>query len=368
MEPRRHHRQDQNKEINLKSEELSSRKLRSTAVKPKVNDAVLFNFDQVNEYLHRSKPISVINTTTANQSPYKYYGYNSSQLPNLPVRSPVVKIDRVLPRRPPKNDPLPDSTYEIFHRRMKRNEKQMSNEERIKNLWELDILQSHLEDLNQSHWFRALPAITSIKDIKDYEELERKRDLTIAEIERLLRKHEDWRKRLENFNNDVKSYIDYGDTESDPEYEIPIEKLRQHREWERRQKYGPIIKLNLNEKYCLIIDPLAAPKIIEIETQDTARRHLKSEKTMVINEPEDQEDEESDEYVDSDEYEKPVESYRRKRRRLSTEVKLEDLIDVSGIDFNTRGTKIFGTEFNDLPTFRNGYQLPTSLKNWLNRR
>ena len=38
---------------------------------------------------------------------------------------------------------------------MKKNEKQMSNEERIKNLWELDTLQSQLERLTQYDWIRV---------------------------------------------------------------------------------------------------------------------------------------------------------------------------------------------------------------------
>ena len=69
----------------------------------------------------------------------------------------------------------------------------MSNEERIKNLWELDTLQSQLERLTQYDWIRSLPDITVIKDMKDYDELERKKELTIKEIERLLQKHENWK-------------------------------------------------------------------------------------------------------------------------------------------------------------------------------
>ncbi|EMG47447.1 Subunit of the SAS acetyltransferase complex, putative [Candida maltosa Xu316] len=136
---------------------------------------------------------------------------------------------------------------------MKKNEKQMSNEERIKNLWELDTLQSQLENLNQYDWIRSLPNITKINDPKNYDELERKRELTISEIERLLRKHDNWRKRKEFFNNEVKEYSPFennefeNDDESDEEYDMPIETLRKRRQLERRKKYGPIIKVNLDE-------------------------------------------------------------------------------------------------------------------------
>lgn len=398
MEPRRHHHHQQ-EEDNLMQKNVqtkvspttttsssSSRKLRSTTVKPKVNNAALFDFDNVNEYLHKRKPILIASTTTSSQSPYKHFGYTSSQLPNLPVRSPVLEIERVLPRRPPKNDPLPDSNYEIFHRKMRRNEKQMTNEEKIKNLWELDTLQSHLEDLNQLHWFKALPNITSIKDVKDYQEMERKRDLTITEIERLLRKHDLWRRRQDIFNTDVKSHVDYGDDESDPEYEIPIQQLRQHREWERRQRIGPIVRLNLNDKYCLVIDPLAPPEIVDRNSQDSSMRNPRSqiykEEPEIVKETTNQHDaqvkeEEKEEerkeeeitsdFEDSEGFDEPIEERKQKRPRITSKVRLEDLEDVSEIDFKTVGTMLFGGEFDDLPTFRNGYQLPVSLKNWLNR-
>ncbi|RCK55935.1 hypothetical protein Cantr_06015 [Candida viswanathii] len=379
MEPHRHRRRRHQQEEEATSTngngESSSRKLRSTTAKPKASDAVLFDFDNVNEYLHNNKPI-VISTTNrkAGQSPYNHYGHNTSQLPKLPVRTGVSQTSRALPRKSAKTDPLPDSLYEIFHRKMRRNEKQMTNEERIKNLWELDTLQSHLEDLNQLHWFRALPAITSIKDVKDYDELERKRDLTISEIERLLRKHDIWRKRQELFNNDVKSYINYGNDESDPEYDIPIDQLRNHRQWERRQRYGPIVKLNLNGKYCLVIDPLAPPKIIEVEQEDAPCRSLRRDTQIERGEDvdttkeEEADDDEVDDYDDIEEVYEHIGTPKRKRPRYNGRVRLEDVDDVSGIDFETGESRFFGTEFVDLPTYKNGYQLPISLKNWINRR
>ncbi|KAL6450144.1 SAS4 Something about silencing protein 4 [Candida maltosa Xu316] len=297
----------------------ASRKLRSTSARPKETDKALFDFDNVNKYLYRNHPIK-FTTTTDHQQPYEYYGHASSDLPSLPLRSAVTETDRSFPRRPPPTDPLPDSLYDIFHRKMKKNEKQMSNEERIKNLWELDTLQSQLENLNQYDWIRSLPNITKINDPKNYDELERKRELTISEIERLLRKHDNWRKRKEFFNNEVKEYSPFENNE----YDMPIETLRKRRQLERRKKYGPIIKVNLDGKYCLVIDPLSLPRIIEIE--------------------------------------------RQRKAKASNSTRLESIDDVSIIDLQIKDNFVYGVNLEEIELKNDGFQLPLDMRRKLSKK
>lgn len=291
---------------------MESRKLRSTSLK--IETKALFDFDNVNEYLYNDKEIKV----GASGAEYNYYGGQTLELPK--VRSSVVTVERVLPRRP-KTDPLPDSTYEIFYRRMKKNEKQMSNEERIKNLWELDTLQSQLERLSQYDWIRSLPEITVIKDMKDYDELERKKQLTIKEIERLLQKHENWRKRKEFHSREMKEWCEGS---SDSEYDMPIEELRERRKLQNRQRYGPVIRLNLGNEYCLVIDPLSTPKIEKVEEKEPPKKR----KTIVT---------------------------------------LEDVDDASQIDIQTKDNILFGTNFEDIPTYRNGFQLPLHMRRMMHK-
>lgn len=296
----------------LFSSTMESRKLRSKSLK--VESKALFDFDNVNEYLYNDKEIAI----GGNGAVYQYYGCGIPELPKLKSNTKIV--ERQLPRRPPKEDPLPDTTYDIFYRRMKKNEKQMSNEERIKNLWELDTLQSQLERLTQYDWIRSLPDITVIKDMKDYDELERKKELTIKEIERLLQKHENWRKRKEVHSQEMKEW--YGG--SDSEYDVPIEELRERRKLEKRQRYGPVIRLNLGNDYCLVIDPLATPKIEKCEEPPKPKG-------------------------------KPI-------------IKLEDVEDISQIDIQTKDNILFGTNFEDIPTYRNGFQLPLHMRRMMHKQ
>ncbi|KAG2734550.1 hypothetical protein G9P44_002556 [Scheffersomyces stipitis] len=242
----------------------SERKLRSNDHLKKEPNQLLFNFENLSRLLYRNDPISVSSETD--------YGklFVSGADPGLPLPSAIskksdVQIRSELLPRSKKNiaDPLPDKCYDVFHRKMKKEEKVMTNEDRLRILSEVDNLQTQLALLNQYDWIRHLPGIAFINDPRDYEELEQKKLLTISEIERLIRKHENWRRRLDAITAAIKEFEIYGDDEKETdEYDVPIDVLKERRQAERRRLYGPRIKLRLNNLYSLIIDPILPPKIV----------------------------------------------------------------------------------------------------------
>ncbi|KAK6455322.1 something about silencing, SAS, complex subunit 4-domain-containing protein, partial [Scheffersomyces xylosifermentans] len=246
------------------------RKLRSKDSHRKEPSQTLFNFENLNRLIYRNQKITVSNSTS-----YKnLYVYNAdSQLPPSQAISKTsdIKIRKdIIPRKSRSkaaHDPLPDKAFDAFHRKMKKDEKVMTNEDKLRILSEVDNLQSQLKLLNQYDWIRHLPTIAYIKDPRDFTELEQKRALTIHEVERLIRKQEHWRKRLEIITASIKEFETYGDDEiEEDQYSLSMEALRARRQKERRQLYGPKIKLRLNNLYTLIIDPILPPKIVKNES------------------------------------------------------------------------------------------------------
>ena len=185
------------------SDKEQPRKLRSNDSSKVALNKNLFNFDDVNVYLYQNKPIQIGKPNDESQ----LYTYFKSDLetPTLKV-TPVKQVPRKLPKRRTKADPLPDSKYAIFHRKMKKEETQMLNEEKIKNLVEVDNLNTSLQLLNQYDWIRHLPSITKVNNAMDYQEMEMKRELTISEIEKLLEKQALWKKKRDKFNHDTRLF------------------------------------------------------------------------------------------------------------------------------------------------------------------
>ncbi|KAI5964994.1 hypothetical protein CANMA_003505 [Candida margitis] len=188
------------------SEKEQSRKLRSEDSSNVASNKNLFNFDNINAYLYQDKPIFIDNS---GKDQLYHYFKGDEETPTLRVTD-VKQIARKLPRRRTKVDPLPDPKYGIFHRKMKKEETQMLNEEKIKNLVEVDNLNTSLQLLNQYDWIRHLPLITKINNAMDYEEMERKKDLTINEIEKLLEKQALWKKKRDRFINDARQFHNGG--------------------------------------------------------------------------------------------------------------------------------------------------------------
>ncbi|EGW35798.1 uncharacterized protein SPAPADRAFT_59005, partial [Spathaspora passalidarum NRRL Y-27907] len=280
---------------------------------------------------------------------------------------------------------------------MTKEEKVMNNEERLRILSEVDNLQSQLNLLNQYDWVRHLPTIAVINDMNDYEELELKKQLSIEEIERLLRKHENWRRRLERLNNDIRESAQeqqfQEEISDDPDYQLSLPQLRTKRAKERRSRYGPVIKLRLTDDTYLIIDPLNTPKIIkgnalninngikpkpktepEPEPEPTSQPNSpqKAPQTpMKMNgivklklKPRGTPDNQQTSHTNTIEN-TPQPTPRRRRSR--NKIRLEDITDINTIKLDPGDTNfVFGTCYEDIRAHLEGFQLPLRIKRLCN--
>ncbi|KAK6200918.1 something about silencing, SAS, complex subunit 4-domain-containing protein, partial [Scheffersomyces amazonensis] len=244
----------------------SKRKLRSNDDSSRIANTALFNFDNINQILYRDKSITVT-TELSFTNPYVYNGnidINKKNSTTSKVSNVQVTHD-LIPRRSSKlNDPLDPSIYDIFHKKMKRDERIMANEDRSRILSEVDNLQSQLQLLHQYDWIRYLPSICYINNPQDYDELEQKLALTITELDKLIRKHDNWRRRNDALNNEIKEFdtgLRHVVIEHD-EYTADIATLRERRRVERRKRLGPTIRLKLHNGYTLIIDPIHPPTVL----------------------------------------------------------------------------------------------------------
>lgn len=243
------------------------RKLRSKDELKKNTDKALFNFENINKLVHRDQTIKIVNKTSHN-SLYRYYEETETTIPTNIIKSRNIEIRSNLSHRKSKQkvDILDDSIYETFHKKMKKEERTMVNIDRSRILSEVDNLDLLLQSLNQYDWIRHLPNITQINDIRDYDELETKKELTIKEIQRILNKFENWKRRQDKLVNDIKKHDTiHEDSDHEQEFHLPIEYLKQKRLKERRIQEGPIIKLNLRNGYALVIEPFTNPRIVKIE-------------------------------------------------------------------------------------------------------
>ncbi|KAG7661710.1 uncharacterized protein J8A68_004768 [[Candida] subhashii] len=358
--------------------EKPERQLRSKDIAQKQPNKTLFNFDNVNEHLQGNKPIKLTDTTGDENRPYVFYG-ESGNVPDLPPHTDTLKIvEPLLPRRSQnRDDPLPDSLYEVFYKKMKKEEKVMTNEERLRILSEVDSLQDQLKLLHQYDWIRHLRNIASINNPNDYEELQLKRDLSIAEIRRLLRKHDNWRRRYDTLNNDIRENIgvnDGSELSDDPDYECSIEELRDRRKLERAQRYGPVIRLNLSEKYSLVIDPVAPPKIVEVEPPNPIRKVESPNHIAKVEKPIETKPEPID-TVSREMQTMPASDIRIQTNAMlsSTGIpkskvwvyrqNLEEVENVNEIDFQIKdSTHVFGTSLERLEPTVGGFKMPHALR------
>lgn len=255
------------------------RKLRSKDELKKNTDKALFNFENINKLVHRDQTIKIINKKSYD-SLYRYYGETETTIPTNINKSRNIEIRNNLSHRKSKQkvDILHDSIYEIFHKKMKKEERTMVNIDRSRILSEVDNLDLLLQALNQYDWVRHLPNITQINDIRDYDELETKKKLTIKEIQRILNKFENWKRRQDKLISDIKKHDTHReDSDHEQEFLLPIEYLKQKRLKERRIQAGPIIKLNLRNGYALVIEPFVNPRIVKVEDRS---KHLHTDEKL----------------------------------------------------------------------------------------
>lgn len=188
--------------------------------------------------------------------------------------SPVIIRESTRSRRAkPCRDPLPDSLYTCFHRRMRKEERSMVDAERVRVLLEIDSLKALLALLDSYTWEAHLPKICRIRDLTDLREYEQKKDLTIDHIKRLLHKNDDWRKRWHNLQASIKAYGNERAEEclkrepstdyvKENEYVIPIKELAERRRKQRNTQHGVRFRLNLNNGFLIVIDPYSPPQMV----------------------------------------------------------------------------------------------------------
>jgi something-about-silencing protein 4 len=259
----------------------------------------------------------------------------------------------------------------MFHKKMKKDEKVMANEDRLRILSEVDNLQTQLNLLNQYDWVRHLPNICSINDVRDYDELVEKKDLTVVEIENSLRKYDNWKRRSDQLAHDIKSNIETSDG-ADEEYNLSLETIKANRKRENRQKYGPVIKLYLNNGYLLVIDPIQPPRIVKSQPGRIRDSVVKSHTSNGIRKP------------------SPGKHKERKRHTIATPKgalkvspkpvlppptllvvstikipKNQCLENTSSVNLMTCSENgvIFGTKLSDMKVPHDGFVLPKLIKN-----
>lgn len=246
------------------------RKLRS---KEDGTNKVLFNFDKINRLITDNEPIIIDNDVTTTNM-YRWYE-DDARIPEAAKTAKSVNLKllhQLLPRRNKlKLDKLDTSVYEPFHKKMKKEEKNMTNSDRMKIMAEVDNLRSQLQLISQYDWIKHLPKITHINDLKNYNELVQKRELTVREITRLLKKFDDWKRRNDRLLQDIKDF-EHGinsDDEDDSILRVPIEQLQQRRMEQRLEKDGKTVVLNLRNGYGILLGPYVVPKIIEFGLLET---------------------------------------------------------------------------------------------------
>lgn len=222
----------------------------------------LFNFDSINKLLHRDQEIRVVRSDAA-----PLYGDTEIET-RLEPKEVDLTISAALPPRRLSQDPLDDALYNAFHRRMRKEERRMTNIDRTRILNEIDTLQSLLAQLQQHDWNKYLQGITLVHNPYSINEMEYKKTLTIYEIRRLLDRYDHWRKCEEQLAADIRRHNHGEDSHPDRmgEFSMPLSRLKRLRKSRRCQRHGPVVKLKLCNGSTLLIDPIQPPKFIRSET------------------------------------------------------------------------------------------------------
>lgn len=348
----------------------NGRKLRSTDGSTPSKQA-LFNFDNLNKILYRNEPVFIDKGTDFDHL------YHYSQGPTLPtsklINNPIIEVveDVDDSKQSGDADTLTDEVYEIFYRKMNKDEKAMTNEEKFRILFEVDTLQCHLALLRQYDWVRHLPKFCKINDLQDADELEQKRNLTILEIEKILQKYENWKRRSERLAFDVKefSYDDKPKIDPQDEYNLPLSEIKRNRKTESRLRYGPLIRLTLNDRYVVIIDPILPPKIVRVgnngvETVVNNERNSIHTYTPVTIPKVMKRGRKVGWRKNSNQEFKSSAITKPKRTPRMIRWSDTDLDDPDQVDLMTSvsGDRIFGNALNDLICPRDGFQLPKEIK------
>lgn len=197
-------------------------------------------------------------------------------------------------------DPLFDSIYTPYHKKMLKQEKRMLEQDQAQSDDQADKLSLIYDKLNMNNWQTTLQRITKIIDPSDNNELINKKELTIKAIESMLNKYNIMKQRsvtlqrcskpikpIKKFfstnRTDIYHHIerrflqDYASSsESDDTERLPIDKLRIARLNKREEYCGGSIILGCGKtlsrsRYVIIGEPLRDPYVI-LTTHDERKQ------------------------------------------------------------------------------------------------
>lgn len=228
--------------------------------------STLFNFERVNGLVFRDERITISPSVSADRLITDPVPANVLATFRRPASS-VTFRETTRPRRTRHNlpEPLPDSLYLPFHRRLKRDETLMTNADVLRLLLEIDKLRDHLRILHSLEWSRHLPSVTIVNDRTDSAEMDRKRSLTVLEIERLIASYELWCGRQDALRAENR-LLDTQNVASDDDdvFAISLDQLKKRR---HREKVAalPRVKIDLGNGFCIYSEPAKDPAIVPFE-------------------------------------------------------------------------------------------------------
>lgn len=254
--------------------------------------SALFDFSAASPLIYQDEPIVVQRSAAGPRQDV----FPTQELPLLQT-SPSRDVQLLPPRRQRVHaDPLDDSVYEAFHRRMYKEERSRTLADRARMYFDMDNLKSQLALLRQHDWRRHLPAVCVVADRSDPRELAQKRQLSAIEIQKMLRKFENWERRCAAVTARVKDFEERqalkhssagpkkgsrnghsngsgrGEMSRSPEYDNGFASddesilftlpalIRRRLEAQRIANYGRKVTLNLRNGSQIVSDPYSYPK------------------------------------------------------------------------------------------------------------
>lgn len=282
----------------------SARILRRNEATPKTLSNLL-NFEENPNIIEPECPIKIISEPTKDSSIVKFdfkYDTKTAVVPLTDLKEEGVPSKQTTGRRGLREstvnkhhhqveDPLSHQLYDTYHRKMEKEEKRMANRDREKIYFQADELKSDLASLNSLEWTRCLPHITYVRDPKDPEEMEKKRELTRKYMETVLDKFSTYKKREDRITKRARPLPSQGskifakkghltekdlqiytkvdryefmvESDTDGEEEVMTnEEIKSHRERKLFNRFGPRIKLNLTNGKALIAEPFKGLKVL----------------------------------------------------------------------------------------------------------
>lgn len=228
----------------------------------------LFDFDNGNALLSLNQPIFLDRLVSRKLKQNNLGSVNAE--PQLIKRESAVFRDLDLPARRYRNvpDPLSEDIYQVFHRRMKKDERSVALVDKNKLHFDIDNLQSQLKLLDQHDWIKHLPTMVVLKDRNDYDELVTKRGIARKEIHKTLKKFQDWEARSSAHTLTVKNYlrgnIGLGDEDDLNELILTraLPSLAKERAALRIAQHGTPVRIVLRNGYDLLAMPHRKPRIV----------------------------------------------------------------------------------------------------------